>query len=305
MSDRVTVRVAWSVWSVCAVLVCSGLLLLLFAGPVPLPPEANPWGAKVADLATLMIYPTLAALILARHPRNPIGWLFTAASLAGVFTSFADAYAVYALRAQPGSLPFGETMAWSAELAWKAGVGLAPFMLVLFPDGRLPSHRWRPLIPLLAANYAATLLVTAVSPGPTYESLSPENPFGAGGNIGETLRFLEGISGWSLLLAMLVSVLSVVLRFRSASGDERQRIKWVAVAVALLTVVLISTFLLEAPRSWESVAEFFAFLAPPVAAGIAILKHRLWDIGVLIGVPPILLDAKGLVKGCLDRKSVV
>jgi hypothetical protein len=168
MSRGVVARIAWVYWVVCAGMILAGLVLLAGARGAPLPPEANPWGAKAVDLATLLIYPTLAALILARRPHNVVGWLFCAASFAGVFTSLTDAYAVYALWAEPGSLPFGESVAW------------------------------------------------------------------------------------------------------------------VAGAIGLLTVVLISTSLLDAPRSWESFVEFPAFLAPPVAVGIAMLRHRLYDVDLII-----------------------
>jgi hypothetical protein len=93
---------------------------------------------------------------------------------------------------------------------------------------------------------------------------------------------LDGVCSWSLLVAMLGAVVSGLLRFRRAGGDERQQLKWVAGAIGLLTVVLISTSLLDAPRSWESFVEFPAFLAPPVAVGIAMLRHRLYDVDLII-----------------------
>lgn len=282
MGSRAAVWVAGILWVVCAAMIVCGLLLLGASRGVPLPPEANPWGAKVVDLATLIVYPTLAALILIRRPGNAVGWLFCAASLAGVFTSFADAYAVYALHAQPSSPPTGEVMAWAAGVSWRAGVGLAPFLLLLFPDGRLPSCRWRPVGYVLAANYLATVLVTALAPGPVYESLAPENPFAVGGAAGEALRVLDAVSGWSLLAALVVAVYAALRRFRRSSGDERQQLKWVAGAIALLTAVLISTSLLDASRSFESLVEFPAFLAPPVAAAVAMLRHHLYDVDVLI-----------------------
>jgi hypothetical protein len=111
----------------------------------------------VVGIALLAItYPMVGAVVAIRRPRNPLGWVFCVIGISYGLTITGEAYAVYALRTAPGSLPGGGLMSWLGNWAWVPGLGLLmTFALLLFPDGRLPSRRWRPVAWLSAASIAA------------------------------------------------------------------------------------------------------------------------------------------------------
>jgi hypothetical protein len=162
---------------------------------------------------------------------------------------------------------------------------MATFVPLLFPTGRLLSSRWRPVAWSAAVILALQVLVLAVAPGPVASSIT--NPLGIQGAAG-FLGLLQGI-GIPLLMALMVaSVASLILRFRRAVGEERQQLKWFAYSVALLATSIILGAILAtfAPvpeiGSYGNPLQIIGVTAIPVATGIAVLKHRLFDIDLVI-----------------------
>ena len=244
-------------------------------------------------------FPTVGAVIVAHQPRNRIGWLCCTVGLLVGPAFFAQDYAWYALVHRPGSLPGGLAMAWLSQ--WPLLVAFAlmvTFLLLLFPDGRLVSPRWRIVAWAAAAELAGLWIGIAFAPGPLgaggLETVS--NPLGIQWP-GPPPRLLAAIvaKAFELLihssaLLILLSAASMVVRFRRAQGVERQQLKWFTYApLAAVLVWLVSSIpalMSEAPTVVVLLRVYVAgaiiSVGIPLAIGIAILRYRLYDIDRLI-----------------------
>src|SRR3712207_3029031 len=186
VSTRTAIRLAWSLWGACVVLITLALLLD-FATPASNLPRAGeraaPFLAVLMGLLSLA-YPTVGALIASRLPTNPIGWIFCGLGVLYVAQRFTEAYADYALLVNR-ALPAGEYVAWFSSLVWGPALAVAGVLvMLLFPDGRLLSRRWR--IVAWAALFGAALGVLggAFMPGNLFSHPYVKNPFGVAEAIG-------------------------------------------------------------------------------------------------------------------------
>ena len=280
MSPRTASLLAWSLWALCLALAAALLVLVRANDPS--------WFVDQPFYAVgFLAFLTVGTLVASRRPANPIGWIFCAVALANFVWAFAWQYAVYALVTKPGSLPGGLVMAWlgtgwTATLAWGL---MATFVPLLFPTGRLPSPRWRPVAWLAAILLALEMLALAFEAGPIADvGPSVPNPVGVEGASG-LFALVEGL-GMSLLLAvMTASVSSLIVRFRRSRGEERQQVKWFAYAAVLLVASIILGVLANLFPRLEPAANVLQVLGVagvPVAVGIAILRYRLYDIDRII-----------------------
>jgi len=287
-SARFYFRLAWSLWvltvALMAFTVVFTAMYLLYRDAAT---NAVNFGVAILFVAT---FQTVGALIASRRPENPIGWVFCGMGLALVVAVFAGNYAQYSLVVEPGALPRAETAAWVGNWIWLVALSPLGFFLLLFPDGRPPSPRWRVVAWLLAAALAGWFVSQALAPGPLLNAgyRSVDNPYGieAAGSI---LRLAGGVSGFLLLVAVLASVVSVVVRFLRSRGDERRQIKWVAYAGGLVTLVIIGQLAAEtALPETDLLVEILnlslvvSLTSVPIAAGVAILKYRLYEIDAII-----------------------
>jgi len=255
-------------------------------------PTAAPRNPLVLDFCFWLLFVTFAtvgALVASRWPKNAIGWIFCWLGLSFSLGSASEEYALYALVTEAGSLPGAKGMVWLTSL-FGGPIVFALFALVflLFPDGRLPSRRWRPVV-WLELVAVVCLVAWAFEPGPlgNLGLVRVSNPFGiqdAAGLLG-TL----GLVGLFMTLAVAVAGgISLVVRFRGARGVERQQIKWFAFSgVVFCAVFAAGPFLWTLPQSpataWIWPVLFLAGASTiPAAVGIAILRHRLYDIDLLI-----------------------
>jgi hypothetical protein len=244
--------------------------------------------AVLLPFAVALAFATVGALIASRRPENAIGWMFCVVGLVMVTEGFTESYANLALFARSGSLPGGRVAAWAS--AWLGGPGLLgifAFLLLLFPDGRLLTRRWRPVAWVAALAIAVVTFLHAFRPGPLRNSAFPSvaNPFGIEALAG--VRDLLEFATFLLMLAtLLASAVSLVVRFRRARLLERQQIKWFAYAGAFLALVFVAgPTVLWSPAvpGWVWFCAFFLAVAGmPVCAGIAILRYRLYDIDIII-----------------------
>jgi hypothetical protein len=247
--------------------------------------STEPGGAAFSIAVPLMLlgYSVVGALIASKRRENPIGWILCFGPLLLAVSFVAEQYATWALVAEPGSLPAGEHAAWVAE--WTAPFGVYPlitFFFLLFPDGRLPSPRWRPVARLSGTAVGALVIGLAFTPGRFTDYERVDNPFGLGGAAGDIAGVVHG-AGWGLLtLAILGAAGALIVRFRRARGEERLQLKWVTAAAAFTAFCFtLSSFL------WESsavalVLTVLGLSTIPVAAAVAILRYRLYDIDVVI-----------------------
>jgi hypothetical protein len=277
---------AWLAWSLCGLsLVLTALSLFLFALNLSYS-DAHVYDYWLQNAVQAVSFSIIGAIIASRLPANPVGWLFCAAACTIAVPCLSAEYAIYTLVARPeSSLPIGEALAWLTFWAWIPSIGCIVLSLLLFPNGRLPSSRWRWLAWL-------TVLVTIV--GAVWVALSP----GAIGNLGSIPNPL-GIEGLprgykpvqtimsALLLVVAVSTLG--LRLLRTRGIERQQIKWPAFVAVMAAAgsILYDTAISEAIGlrwlEWAGYAVVIAALVGfPISIGIAIVRYRLYEIDTLI-----------------------
>jgi hypothetical protein len=284
MSHRLATGLAWGLCVLTALVLAATAAFGVANGSASVG-DSPGTGAAVAYVVIPLAFAIAGAVIAAHQPRNPIGWIFCGSSLALAVSSLGEEYAGYVLFAEPGVLPGGETMTWLA--AWIFSPGLLPlvtFFLLLFPDGRLPSRRWRPMAWLATAATVALAVGYAFTPGRFEDYPRVENPFGFGGVAGELASAAEGI-GWVLLpFAVLGCAIGLIVRFRRSRGEERLQMKWVVAAGAVSATCLALQVVLWF-AGFPEVAEaliLFGLLLIPVASGVAILRYRLYDIDVVV-----------------------
>jgi len=243
-----------------------------------------------AVFATILFaFPTVGVVVLNKRPGTTLGWLMLSM---GILTLPVDTYGAYAMRVTHGSWPWGiETIGlWS--WTWVPFIGISGFLLLLFPDGHLPSPRWRWFAWLCGAGLVFLSLTVWLLPGNLADNGFPElqNPFGV-----ESLNALGGWAYLPVLFAPLVVIggaIAVIVRMRRA-GDpvERQQLRllaWAAAIIAALyTVAFIPSAVLGLPQddTWSGVLGSVAassFVLIPITIGVAIMRYRLYDVDVVI-----------------------
>jgi hypothetical protein len=268
-------------WGISMALSGLGIVVLVLSASTPIPPR---FGFRGSDAILAVVLATVGALVAVRRPHNPVGWLFSAAGLISATTAVAAEYRVYAVLTRRGSLPLGPEAAWVADWSWPVLLGVITGLFLLFPDGRLPSGRWRPLLWLTGLSTAVVAVRLALDPGPLDEFRVVHNPFGV--EVGPLVNLIGSAGILGLVLCLVAAGLSLVLRLRRARGVQRQQLKWVAYAAAVaatVQAVSITCFVVFRISPMVLVVLVIAALAAiPVAAGIAILKYRLYDIDRLI-----------------------
>jgi hypothetical protein len=287
---RASTRAAWLAWSVCALslsMLALDLLLIFLGLSTPLPRGWNSWQEQAIQAAGFVGAPLLGGLIASRRPQNPYGWLWLGLSLALALTLLAWTYAAYALFAEPGSLPAPRTVGTGvAMLGWAVGLTCVPLLLLLFPDGRTPSRRWRFVVWADFVAGAVLLIVLQFMPG--RGPFAPvKNPLGIGGVAGDATITIASAMAYVLFATVGLSALSLMVRYRRARGVERQQLKWFALAAALVGASIVADLgLLGLDKLLGSVLVFLldsaALAGLYVAVGVAILRYRLYDIDVVI-----------------------
>ena len=266
-------------WSTCAFTVVLVLGTFVFVGVGSFSVD----GPGVVWLVSLVAFALVGALIAARRPENPIGWIFCAAALSLTIAAFATRWSEYAVEKHPGTLPLGHTMTWLAAWSWTPGILLLfTFLLLLFPDGHLPSRRWRPVAWLAGIAIVGGTLPFAITAWPLSDSLLSNIGDDAPAAAPTSLKVAYNIQVAGILIGFvvgLVCALSLILRIRRASGDQREQLKWFAFAATILVVsIIITSPLLGAP----TIVATLSFPLLPIAAAVAILKYHLYDIDVII-----------------------
>jgi hypothetical protein len=227
-------------------------------------------------------YSTVGAIVASRLPKSPIGWLFCAIGLIFGLSHFSAEYAAYALLAPSRSLPAGEAFAWLTSWVWVFGLGLIVYLDLLFPNGRLPSTRWRWFAWFTAIVLLPAAILGALSPGLILSS-TLINPLGVEG-LPNVSRAIEAF----MYALIVVGASSMLARLRHAGRIERQQIEWFAyaTAVAISGVILKNTVYPAVGLTWVwwvgLVLTTVGVVSSPVAMGIAIFRYRLYQIDLII-----------------------
>jgi hypothetical protein len=227
---------------------------------------------------------TLGALLASRRPGNPIGWILCVASLSLGVTGLARGWYVHSFYAETGARPAPEALLWVANSIWVWGfIPLMTALLLLFPDGRLPSRRWWPAAALTGLAMSALTVGYSFEPGTLDAYPRVANPLGASGGLGDVIEFVQAVGYPVFALAAITSAAAVVTRFRRSRGVERQQLKWMAAAAALAVLAWFVNAVLDQTLGINS-AYFLpiVLLAIPAAATVAILRYRLYDLGRIV-----------------------
>ena len=273
---------AWLAWSVCAaslLVLALALLLILLRWSAPLTPGQTPWRIQALSLVGVIGAPILGGLIASRRARNPYGWLWLGFGFGLSLQLLGEFYAAYALVAKPGSLVAPQAISRLLSAGGPVALTCAPFLLLLFPTGRLPSPRWRPLA-LVAATSGAVLVLLDLLYG------SPDQ-------VGGPVTTIAVVVVSLIFAAVVLSALSLVARYRRASGVERQQLKWIALAAVLAASYLIgqsASFFIaqllgldrELGDTVWTLLDVGTNIGLYVAIGVAILRYRLYDIDLII-----------------------
>ncbi len=243
-------------------------------------------------LVTMLTFSATGMLLATRRPGNPIGWLFLLVGFGFQMSFGMEEYAVRALVLQPLSLPAGIWAAWISQWSFILWFAPLPLVLLLFPDGRLPSPRWRPVLMLIVIWSAIEALASAFRPGQfgSEQLAAYSNPLGveAIAPLGDLIQV-----GPFVGIAFLLCALAAITRFRRARALERQQLKLFAYSAGLIATILVALLLVQSAadllgvdaRGLEDVLWplFIAsFGAVAIAVTVAILRYRLYDIDLLI-----------------------
>ena len=296
MTSRGTSWLAWSLAALSVVMFVgsAALWVLAHSTHVPRSSDADLTTGSLLGQALFLVFPLVGVLIASRRPENPIGWLCLVDGLLWTTTNMLDYHSVYGM-ASPGSVPFPVVLAGVNHWLWVPTVGLlGTYVFLLFPDGRLPSKRWRPLAWLSGVVITSGGLGLMLSPGPLDMPRGIRNPFGL-----EAAPWVA-VAAYAILpllpLCMLASALSLVMRYRRSRGDVRQQIKWIAFAASLVAltylIAIVASFIHPSEiwfaaglPLWLDLIEYAALLSitsVPIAIGFAVLKYRLYDIDLII-----------------------
>jgi signal transduction histidine kinase len=248
---------------------------------------------------------TVGALVASRRTKNPIGWLLLAIGTCVAISSFAHEYGLYVLVTHPRSLPGGVWAAWLAN--WVTILALGPllmFLPLLFPDGRLPSRRWRLHFWLSGVLIGVTALAFALMPGALalaggpIDDLPGKNPVGIDA-LGGVLRGVATAGSPMVVALTILAAISLVMRFRRAGREERQQITWVAYGLTMLAGVVFLNALLDAvglEATWFATASgITVFSTVPVTVGVAIFRYRLYDIDLVISKTVVAVSLAGFI----------
>lgn len=289
-------HMAWTIWTISLALLAIGVTIqaaATFVGRPAITGEPNLL-QELLIAALQVIVATFGTLIISRHGRNPIGWIFLALgfllAVGGLTTGYASA-----------SLPGRVLLIWFGSLTQGPLLfGAFAFVFLLFPSGHLLSSRWRPVAWGAASALVLATISDSMLPGPLQSAPSIRNPVGIRPLSGLLHATME-IAFWGVMLMLILSAASLVLRFRRARGEERLQLKWVASAAILAALLLLSgpIFWFVLPPwlgQWWPAAFFLAAAVIPFSIGVAVLKYRLYDIDFLIN--------RALVYGGLTGGSV-
>jgi hypothetical protein len=282
MSARTATRLAWLLCAAALALLGLQLLLILLGSlagsSTKLPEGWLSWQAQAIDVLGFIGAPVLGGLVASRRPDNPYGWLWLSYGMGFACSALGDSYAAYSAVAGLEPLPATRTIVAVLEMGWLVAISLLPFLLLLFPDGMLPSPRWRFVAWPVAVIESVLLIFVFFRP-------ARWNPFGVEGPVGEVVIAITDVGLYIVFAAIVLSALSLVFRYHRAAGVQRQQLKWFAFAAVVLGALIVGVLLGLHKALGETLWTLLSaatFAGVYVAVGVAILHYRLYDIDVFI-----------------------
>lgn len=270
-------RPGWVVASVCLALLGTATVLAILNGDA-LARNFASFGIAGAILG--LTFSIVGAVIVQRHPWHRLGWVFLAVGGLEALSVAAHEYGRFGLLTLPGSLPGATFASWVHSWVWEPAQGLLlVFLFLLFPDGHLPSRRWRPVAVIAAAAIAAITMARAVASWPVrgvplFQGVQAADAMPAA--VADRVETVFTV----VLLAMLASVSSLAVRFRRADRAQRRQIAWFVYGAVLSMIILLGS------ATWLGEPHPLSWLLPsviiPTCTGIAILRYRLFEIDRIV-----------------------
>ncbi|MBA3737384.1 MAG: hypothetical protein H0W97_02340 [Actinobacteria bacterium] len=237
-------------------------------------------------------YSTIGALIASRTKGNPIGWLLMSVGVGFLLGGMTDEYLTFAYRRGWDDRALTTFIGWLTNWVFLALVLPIPWILLLFPDGKLPSRRWRPVGMAILASSALVAVASILAPGPIDATVSPKpaNPTGVE-SLKPVIDLVLAVAGTTLLALGFASVVGLLLRYRRSRGEERQQMRWFVAATGFGAALLVGAIVSGLGEGGDTrpINEvfFFAFfmvlaIGLPGACAIAILRYRLYDFDVVV-----------------------
>ena len=238
-------------------------------------------GGAVLDALALnqlvlgVMYGIVGWIVASRRSENPIGWVFLVIALSQTVESFAGIASSYGLVLVPGSIPLADIWSWVSVWAWAPGFTLfVTFSLLLFPDGHLPSRRWRPVAWLSVLMLFLQMVPIAVLAWPLrgialMNAAEPDIPLGI-------------IGALMIPVLALASVGSIVIRFRHSTGPERQQLRWFTYAAIPEIAYAVAAGFNTLPPAILLLGAIFIIPLLPIAIGMAVLRYRLYDLDRIV-----------------------
>jgi hypothetical protein len=295
MSRRIAVGLAWSLGSLSAAMFVAFTALAFLSFGAAGPSSTSDAVVQLLTTVLFLAFAVVGTLIAVRRPENPIGWISLTVGLFWILIGLkeaSDAYAVARFGSEWSSLTIDALIQWT----WVPPVGLLGiYMILLFPDGKLPSRGWRPFAWFAGAVMALICVLFIFVPGRLVDHERALNPLGL-----EWLAWVADVGIFIILLlplCMLASAFSLVLRYWRSGGEVREQIKWLAFAACFIGVTYLSSLLVRIPFApetlnteaadplWLTLVDSLnqlSYAGVPVAIGFAVLKYRLYDIDLLI-----------------------
>ena len=285
-------RLAWASVGLYVVLVLTGFGLLSDLAPLGV---LDTW-TYFAFLWTAVI----GALIVSREPGHPVGWLFTAIALSFALGLVTQAYAVFSIVGEPEPLPVTGLMVWLSFWITMPGIAaLALFLPLLFPDGRLPSPRWRYVAWAAGALLVLAVAVQMVAPDAYPEYPNVTNPLGVAA-WAEPFALFNSASDVALFVLIVVAAIAMFTRQHRATTEVRLQIRWFTFAAAILVLAFVVDALSGAIPALAALTPFLSAIvvtAIPTAVGIAILRYRLYEIDIIINRTVVYVTLTGVLAG--------
>jgi hypothetical protein len=285
MSRVTAARLAWGLWAICVLIAVPTLVLVVIGPGRALPSDIFAGLGGAAFLILALTFASVGAIVAWRRPENAIGWIFCFVGLANCLQLLTWQYADVGLHAH--RLPGTTAAAVFNSMIGEATAGLLALPLLLFPDGRLPSRRWQPVLGALLAGMALLVLAGTLRPGSYSEPFARvSNPFGVPG-ARDAMDAID-VAGWVLVIAGIgLAAAAMVVRLRRAAGVERQRLKLVlavgSIAAAAAALLMTTWIIWPSGGLQTRMAVLGICLATvPAAAGVAILRHRLYDLDLVV-----------------------
>jgi signal transduction histidine kinase len=275
MNPRTAARIAWVAAGLTALMGIGGLAANEVVG------LGMTGTSSILLIAWDLMFALIGALIVSRQPKNVFGWVFTLVALLITFNLAGTAYGNFAVIKEHGAWPAGVAIAWLAGgWNWIPIIALLViFIPLLYPTGRLLSSRWRFAIWCAAAFVLLAGIPNALMPGPLFSNPNIQNPLGLEGFAG-VLDQVRTVSLIPAVVGVLGALVSLLVRFERARGQERQQLKWFIYGCVLFMAPILVRG--PVPSQVQQLLTIVLWPALPISVGVAILKYRLYDIDIVI-----------------------